>query len=97
MTKKSENVVDQIPASIVAAFNEYFGTDIGPYGIPLDKALAVRKSNLGGGSYVAILFEKDGEFFAVDFNDGELSNDYVGPFESVKEFKTEKLRRSLFG
>ena len=74
----------------------------------LDKAVATRSSE----EWFAILFHdtEAEEFFAVDFVycgfgqaseidriDGwEIQNDYVGPFDSIKEFKNEKLTRSFF-
>jgi hypothetical protein len=74
----------------------------------IDKAVATRAST----SWFAILFsDGEGEFFAVDFEyfghgagiqgidriEGwEIQNDEIGPFESIKEFKNEKLLQSLF-
>ena len=73
----------------------------------LGKAVATRSSE----DWFAILFHDDDEFFAVDFvycGEGtspsgidriegwEIQNDYVGPFDSKKEFENEKLTHSFF-
>ena len=50
-------------------------------------------------NWYAVLFKEGDEFYAVDFQwtgyGWWLSNDYVGPFESVQEFKTERLTKTL--
>ena len=88
-----------IPAEIRKVFEEY-----GLLAATLEDAVATRSSN----EWFAILFkskdedtEKLGPFWAVDFRvnmnlEWEVQNDYVGPFDSIKEFKTEKLVRTLF-
>ena len=57
--------------------------------------IAERKTD----SWFAVLFRDHDELYAVDFQyDGTgwwLSNDYIGPFDSVRQFKTESLSQSL--
>jgi|SRR6185369_9881088 len=86
-----------IPAGVRDAFEGYgFREDF-----TLDKALAVRKAK----DWFGILFadeEKPGEFVAVDFcymggGEWDVQNDYIGPFASVEEFKSDPLHKSLLG
>ena len=75
----------------------------------LDKAVATRSS---GDWFAILFHDTEaGEFFAVDFaycgtepsphgidriKGWEIQNDYVGPFETIKEFKSEKLTQTFF-
>jgi len=77
-----------IPEKIKKAFEDY------GHSYTLDQAVAVRDEP--SRDWYAILFKVEGELSAVDFQrdingDWEVSNDYVGPFDSIKEFKDEKL------
>jgi len=87
-----------IPDAIRKCFEEY-GFD---ESLKLDDAKATRSAE----EWFAILFQdQDGEYFAVDFREildfqtkewsWEVQNDYVGPFATVNEFKTEKLTRTF--
>lgn len=85
---KSKAVV--IPASIAKTFEEY------GFAVKLETAVAIRSTD----EWFAILFKDRKEFWAVDFlpafeGGWEVSNDYVGPFESVEAFLTERLTRSF--
>jgi len=75
----------------------------------LDKAVATRSSE---DWFAILFHDTEAEeFFAVDFayygrgqsphgidriEGWEIQNDYVGPFESIKEFKNEELKQSFF-
>jgi hypothetical protein len=79
-----------IPANIVKAYEDY------GFAKPLETAVATRSAY----DWYAILFKDSGEFYAVDFQTDfegrwEVSNDYVGPFESVEAFQTERLVSSF--
>lgn len=92
MGKKVMSVV--IPPAIRKAWEEYEGaTD-------LDTAVAIRF----GEEWCGILFkDEDGELSGIDFvhaiKDGaivwDVQNDYIGPFDSVKQFMQEDLVRLL--
>jgi len=82
-----------IPEKIKKAFEDY------GHQCTLDKAVDIRFAPER--SWAGILFKDDGELFAVDFQqningDWEVSNDYIRPFDSVKEFKETKLVDSWF-
>jgi len=77
----------------------------------LDKAVATRSSEEWFAILFRDDEEEEGEFFAVDFawrghcqsphgidriEGWEVQNDYVGPFESIKEFRNEELTQSFF-
>lgn len=81
-----------VPADIAKAYNAY------GFAKRLETAVAVRESRWSG--WYAILFNDGGAFYAVDFvtdmrGDWEVQNDYIGPFESVDAFLTERLTTSL--
>lgn len=98
MPKKKDEVV--IPENFKKLIEDYGFDDAAEM---LKNAVATRKAS----EWFAILFkdtseEPEGAFFAVDFRYGgfqpawEIQNDYVGPFESIKEFQTEELTQSFF-
>jgi len=77
----------------------------------LDKAVATRSSDSWFAILFHDAEDEEGEFFAVDFayyghgqsphgidriEGWEIQNDYVGPFDSIKDFKNEKLTQSFF-
>jgi hypothetical protein len=78
-----------VPEAIVEAYQDY-GFDK-----PIETALATRTAQ----DWYAILFKDGGHLYAVDFyptsNGWDVSNDFIGPFESVDEFLTEPLTRSF--
>lgn len=85
-----KTVLSEIPASIRKTYEEY------GFSKPLDTAVATRSAD----GWYAILLKDHGELYAVDFVPGwnggwEVSNDYVGPFESIEAFKTERLSASF--
>ncbi len=94
MPKKKTTV--EIPPEIREAFNEYGFADH----IKLEDAVSTRRDD----EFFAILFpnkdeEPEGAFFAVTFNqtmeDWEVQCDNSGPFETIKEFDTEVLKRTF--
>lgn len=93
--KKPADSKPWIPDYIRPVFDAY-GFD---ESLKLEDAVSSRSSN----EWFAVLFksedEDEGPFFAVDFRVGgdgwEVQNDYVGPFETVKEFETEKLTQTF--
>lgn len=78
-----------VPSAIIRAYNEY------GFAKPLETGIATRVSD----GWYAILFKDGGNLYAVDFEETfegfEVSNDYIGPFESVEAFQTEALSSSL--
>lgn len=79
-----------VPDAIVRAYQEY------GFAKPLETAISTRTSD----DWYAILFKDRGELYAVDFvvdfeGNWEVNNDYIGPFESVEAFLTERLTRSF--
>ena len=93
MGKKVMSVV--IPPAIRKVWEEYEGTT------DLDTAVAIRF----GDEWCGILFnDADGELSGIDFvltvQDGKIvwdvQNDYIGPFDSVKQFMEEELTKLLF-
>ena len=93
--KKSVGAKLCIPDYIRLAFDEYGFKET----LKLEKAVSSRSAN----EWFAVLFESEdedeGPFFAVDFRMGadswEVQNDYVGPFDTIKEFETEPLTRTF--
>ncbi len=82
-----------IPQGIKKAFEDY------GHSYTLDQVVAMRRAPERG--WFGLLFSVDGELSAVDFQRGadgewEVSNDYIGPFDSIKEFEEEKLVSSWF-
>ena len=81
----------EIPVGIRNCYEQY------GFAKELTTAMAVRQS---GWDWFAILLKDGGELYAVDFvtdrnGNWEVSNDYIGPFESVDAFLTEKLTSSF--
>jgi hypothetical protein len=96
--KKSAESKPYIPNWVQAVFDEY-GFD---EKLKLEDAVASRSAN----EWFAILFKstqehevEEGPFWAIDFRVGpdgwEVQNDYVGPFESILAFETEKLTQTF--
>lgn len=80
-----------IPSAIVKAYEDY------GFAKPLQTGVATRAAD----GWYAILFKDSGAFYAVDFGPRfddagwEVTNDYIGPFESVEAFQTERLTSSF--
>lgn len=80
-----------IPAAVAKAYDDY----------GFDKKIETAVSFRMLSDWCAILFKDRGEFYAVDFvqsidGEWEVSNDYVGPFDSVHDFQTANLTVGLF-
>lgn len=85
-----------IPDHIEKVARDYFGEK--DWEKHKSKVVATRTAF----EWYAVLVQDDDEYFAIDFtgystdsSKWQLSNDWVGPFETIQEFKSEALVRTF--